>query len=450
MSERDSGVPEGRCGFEVRPEDVGSELDLTDFHERREAVCCWRETWRNGRCLWHADTDQKPVDELVETAQNEPDRRLDGAIFRDVELKQRISFAGFTLTGAQFENVDIEGADFSDAECYQAKFPDADLKGADFSDAECYQAKFPDADLKGAEFSDAYLRFAEFSDAYVGGAEFHDADLFGAKFPDAYLRRAKFSNAVLTTAEFSEAFLQRAEFPDAYLAEAMFPNAYLEGAEFPNVYLEGAEFPDADLREAEFSDANLRATTLTGTDLRGATITGADLRRATIEDITVSQATEFGRQTLAEQRADSISDWDEIAQVHHTLKIILSEEHGLVGKARKHYIWERRARRREALAGGDRIAYAGSLLSHYLAGYGVDYRRVVVVIGVVFLVPAFCYWQFAPEIERTLYYSIITLTTAPPGPPGGVVMRAIAGTQAVIGTLLVVLLGDVLRSRESV
>ena len=294
MSERDSGVPEGRCGFELRPEDVGSERDLTAFREETEAVCCWRETWRNGRCLWHADTDEKPVDELVETAQNEPDRRLDGAIFRDVELKQRISFAGFTLTGARFENADQEGADFSDAD----------------------------------------LRFAE--------------------------------------------------------------------------------FPDADLRFAEFPDADLQRTDLTGTNLQGATITNTDLRGSTIEDINVSQATEFGRQTLAEQEADSVSDWDEIAQVHHTLKTILSEEHGLVGKAREHHIWEREARGKEALADGDRLGYAGSRLSRYVTGYGVDYRRVVAVMAVVFALPTLWYWQRAPGIEQSLYYSIVTFVTAPP------------------------------------
>lgn len=54
-----SAVPEGICGFELRPEDVGLDQDVEWFREYFGTACCWHETWRNGRCVWHAEVNQQ-------------------------------------------------------------------------------------------------------------------------------------------------------------------------------------------------------------------------------------------------------------------------------------------------------------------------------------------------------------------------------------------------------
>jgi hypothetical protein len=67
-------------------------------------VCCWRPVWGDtGRCIWHADVAQKPTRQLEESVP-EIGERLDGAIFRDVELSGDDWLAGKTLTDSQFTN----------------------------------------------------------------------------------------------------------------------------------------------------------------------------------------------------------------------------------------------------------------------------------------------------------------------------------------------------------
>jgi uncharacterized protein YjbI with pentapeptide repeats len=79
-------------------------------------VCCWRETWNDtGRCIWHADVGQKPTPKL-EAAAPDIGERLDGAIFRDVQLSDEDWLEGRTLDGARFVNCNLEDADLTGAD----------------------------------------------------------------------------------------------------------------------------------------------------------------------------------------------------------------------------------------------------------------------------------------------------------------------------------------------
>lgn len=75
-------IPDQRCGFELvsdvedymkvvsHPLRGGAAGSLSKealelWHTRTRAVCCWRETWQDtGRCVWHAEIEDKPVEEL--------------------------------------------------------------------------------------------------------------------------------------------------------------------------------------------------------------------------------------------------------------------------------------------------------------------------------------------------------------------------------------------------
>jgi hypothetical protein len=252
-----------------------------------------------------------------------------------------------------------------------------------------------------------------------------------------------------------------ADKPDALVAEIR--DGDLHGARvaatdlslvsFPDYTgLVGADLSEAELRQADLSEAELPGADLSRASLVNADLSGADLRRIDFSDVAFTQATRLGRQRRAETGDPLARDWDEIARTYQALKERLSNL-GLTGKARRQYLLERRARRLEAKAsGGIRgyVAYALSWLSRYVTGYGVDLRAVAGVMLLIFVAPTVVYWNAG--FDNSLYYSVVTITTAPPSEPRitDSVTRAFAMAETFLGTLSTVLLGYVLATRESV
>ncbi len=200
---------------------------------------------------------------------------------------------------------------------------------------------------------------------------------------------------------------------------------------------------------SDFSDAILYHADLSGANLRGVRLSGADLRETALSDIQVDQATQGGRQHMAEMHVRGAEDWAQIARSYHDLKIAFSKQ-GLVGKARKHYRLEREARGREARANGGidgYTAYLGSLLSRYMTGYGVGPLRVLLFAGQLFLLATLVYWDAG--ISNFWYYSAVTFVGTPPEPPVSSIVKLVAVVESFLGTALTVLLGYVLGNRES-
>lgn len=277
-----------RCGFVLEPgdvhEDVAADYETgsDEWYVDSEAVCCWRSVWAGvdaDRCIWHAESDAKPVDELVKARTDEPER-LYGVYVPAVELGDSIDFEECRLLAAAFVGTDLRGALFAEVDGRYARFPDADLNDAQFPDADLRGAQFPDADLRDAQFHDANLAGAQFPGAHLRATEFPDADLRGAQFPDADLQHTRFSDANLTGAQFSDANLRGAGFSGAFLWEAVFSDADLTGAEFPNTQLTGAQFFDAGLHAVEFTDAHLTDARFPDADLLNARFSNAVLAGA--------------------------------------------------------------------------------------------------------------------------------------------------------------------------
>lgn len=316
MTEKDSRIPKDRCGFVLQFDNITVTVrDETPSsgnsqHKYKSDICCWRTVWKEGRCIWHADVEDKPLKELVAARTNTPER-LDGTILRDVQLDDVISFAECGLSKATFDNVELENADFTNANLYSTEFLNVNFRGAKFSDANLHsvrcrksyfmKAEFPNANLRSAKFSGpmnlqetifsgANLSFAEFtgtnlakadfSNANLAAGDFSDTSIWKAKFSDAILRESKFSNANLRQSEFPSANLKGAEFPHADMGRARFPNADLAEAEFSNADLWWAEFPAANLDRADFSKADLERSTFSRACLKEATFVGANLRKA--------------------------------------------------------------------------------------------------------------------------------------------------------------------------
>lgn len=143
------------------PDRCGHTKDMSQFPGPPGSVTCWRVTWQYGRCIWHDDSEQKPVQQLMESRTDHPER-LDDAILRRIGLGAAISFRGCNLADADFTQSSINGADFREAYLPGAEFQFANLPGADFSGAYLHGAS-----LKGANLTNATLDETKISDVTI-------------------------------------------------------------------------------------------------------------------------------------------------------------------------------------------------------------------------------------------------------------------------------------------
>ncbi len=148
---------DGRCGH-VHEASAVSNLG---------GVCCWRPVWGDtGQCIWHADVAQKPTRKL-QTAAPEIGERLDGAIFRDVELSGGDWLAGKTITDARFVNCNLENTDLSGADLRYSHFEGVDAQGVDLRGANLEHGEFHRTDLRSADLCGARLHYAVFDNARI-------------------------------------------------------------------------------------------------------------------------------------------------------------------------------------------------------------------------------------------------------------------------------------------
>lgn len=153
---------------------------------------------------------------------------------------------------------------------YKYRSVQVDLSGADLSEAVLIGAKLFGADLSSAVLSRAVLTWANLIGADLRGANLSGADLSGTRLFGADLRRAD-----------------------------------LRGAGFI-----GARLNKADLSEADLRGANLSGADLSGAVLFGANLSGAVLERAKLSSQSQLQKLAF---QLSDEQLFSILFEDEIA-----------------------------------------------------------------------------------------------------------------------------------------
>ena len=92
------------------------------------------------------------------------------------------------------------------------------------------------------------------------------------------------------------------------------------------------------------------------------------------------------------------------------------------------------------------------MLSQVIIGYGVRLRWVVGSMVALYLVSALVYWNWGSMSgAESLYYSVVTFTTAPPPPqPTGAITSVVAGFETFAGTAALTFLGYILGTRERV
>ena len=170
--------------------------------------------------------------------------------------------------------VNLQRADFTDADCAGVDLRQRDMSGAILIIADFTKANLSEADLSIAIMRSVRLSHANLTEADLTGADLERAIAVRADFSKAQLVKARLSGADLTGADLTSARLIGAEMPGAVLKGAVLKKALLAEAQLPKVDLTGA-----DLTGADFGYANLR-----GADLRGAILDSASFHGALLKD----------------------------------------------------------------------------------------------------------------------------------------------------------------------
>jgi len=238
------------------------------------------------------------------------------------------------LSGADFFQADLSGADLIGANLSNADFFRVDLSGADLnnsnlSDATFSLANLSKANLTGADLSNANLSNATLFSALLLDANLKKADLSGANLSEANLTGANLSGANLSGAVLYETILRYvnlvdANFTKSLLFRANLSNSNLSGADLLGTDLSGADFFEANLTGANLSGANLSGANLSGADLSGADLTGANLSVANLSEANLTGAnlsganlcgasciqTNFENATIENAKIYGISVWN--------------------------------------------------------------------------------------------------------------------------------------------
>ncbi|WP_080503465.1 pentapeptide repeat-containing protein [Halococcus thailandensis] len=139
-------APTGRCGVTIKflhTDETGPVSDVT----------CWRDSWKDfDQCVWHADTDNKPRDDLAE-ARTEYPERLDGAIIQGNNMGSSISFANCRMNGAELTDANFSMADFSNAMLRYATLDETQFFQTNFSRANLSQATLEKVNLQNADLT---------------------------------------------------------------------------------------------------------------------------------------------------------------------------------------------------------------------------------------------------------------------------------------------------------
>lgn len=248
----------------------------------------------------------------------------------------------------------------------------------------------------------------------------------------------------------------------------------------------GAMLLNADFRSVKFGEANFGGVDFIGTDLREANLARISVNGATTcerlnegnrDDKSTGRfliltplrrlfkESEFDSPSVAKDKLPQRRDtkarawdakaqaWDATARAYHQLKTTFSE-HGLVGKARKMHVRERRARSLEVRAanGWFDSRHLRSLPSRVVTGYGVQYEYLAFWMGMLFLSSTAVYVTAGVRdtLATNIAYSVLAFTAAPPGIPSGmgVGVLLVMMVETFFGTLSIVLLGYILGNRE--
>jgi uncharacterized protein YjbI with pentapeptide repeats len=329
------GSPENRCEFVLTPaekyrqqeavEDVqveqtddgwklevlrdgewGTEsVDEQYWNLKHNPFSCCREAWQDGRCVWHAEVEDKPAADLEAERTDYPER-LDCAVLSGTEIRDTIFFRDCSLAFSDCAEADFRESNFSDASLEEANLNNADLRDTDLSHANLWRADLTHANLRNANLAGAELNTAILTNAFFLDANLKNTTLKETNLRDAFLENANLENADLREADLNKANLSFANLARTNLQDADFTNATTNRADLTNAELQRTNLTDASLNRTDLTGANLRKTDLTDASLEAADLSNASFQMANLTDSTLahSEANRVGFERAVLTQAD--------------------------------------------------------------------------------------------------------------------------------------------------
>ena len=136
------------------------------------------------------------------------------------------------LSGIQFGNANLEGANLLGSNCSNCGLLGAHLDGVSLRSTRFFSAYLAEASLNNADFSFAHLNKAVFRQASLKNVIFLQSNLTDAEFTAAKLDGSVFRQAILVDTDFTYSSLRGARFEQSDVSRAKFDDADVDGADF--------------------------------------------------------------------------------------------------------------------------------------------------------------------------------------------------------------------------
>jgi uncharacterized protein YjbI with pentapeptide repeats len=403
---------EDRCQFELVPEMVpqlgqGDSLpDRETVHRELGTAACWRPASDGSdRCHWHRRAPNKSLRDLTELLAKD----------REAEMPGTPNLDGAYLAGLTVG----ETSRMSDLQLYDVSLAGAIVKRCTFEGTP-----FSNSDLRGALITDTTFRAAALREVHLEWGQLLGCEVVGADMESAALELATIWGCDLTDVD-----LERADLTECSLDVTRADDLSLVEADCYGANLEGVDLSESDLRGGQFTGARLHGTELDDARLNGQT-SFEDVHAYDITDHQPAAIATF-RGTIRTRLLTAFAYLNpatetpseapaRAARVHRKLQRVLRGANR-PGDVPHHYIREKHARRRVALAATKPLTWVGAALSRWTMLYGESPWRVLgtslLVVGLWgVLFDRYGTFTVDPAVAplgpvEWFYYSFVTFTT---------------------------------------
>ncbi|AWB26875.1 pentapeptide repeat-containing protein [Halococcoides cellulosivorans] len=448
------------CGFKIPADEMTLPNNIKNIESVFDNKACPRDPWRDGRCIWHADAEEKSRGNIIAGLKAESDGNEKGS---DLYVESWGSLHGAKLSDIDlsyisFKNAKLNDADLSGADLSECDLSGAILTGANLSDACLTSANLSGADLTNANITEVYFHNANLSGAYLSNLSFIDIDMSSTNLNNCQCYGSLFSKTRLTNTNLSNSNLLQSRFEKSDMKFSNLEGANLEGVNMCEVNLKGSSLVSGNVSEAtildcNFTGANLKSVEFDGTNLAGNYLYSARLQDVHISDRTIfegppgdwidgdpvnmgercpeerlsdpdlsifericqgfKQATAFYQMDGPDTDEDGVSSFEKARNAYRERER-LYRENSLTDRISEAYVGAKRAEQRDALAKNEWLSYLDLSARKWLMGYGENPWQLMWVSGFVITVCALFYpfiggFRVGDDLNQTVAVSVRAL-----------------------------------------
>lgn len=202
---------------------------------------------------------------------------------------ERARFNGATIEGAYLNQCTGRESTWDESKLARSdlrlsRFEGSSWKNVSFQSCRMQNASFAFADALGSVFEDVIMDGADFSGARLDHARGKRVDAAGMKLQRASLAKSRWEFCELPGLEAASSDLSGSAWINCNLDGANLQGANLRGADLTGVLLTNADLTGANLEHAKLNGSNLYNTNLAGANLAGAEFGDVPLRLSYFDD----------------------------------------------------------------------------------------------------------------------------------------------------------------------